>query len=362
MEALLNDGGRVFWLELLMVCAIATCGCYTTYTDIHFRRIANRVSWGLLAVGLVGQGVFSLWSAVELSQAGLVLGVGFVVSYALYLYGFWAPGDAKLFWAFVLVLPPTLFPATSLSSFNAPLWALLLNAFVLTCVVLLALWTVLRPSRAAEVQVGLDAAQVLHLGGELAGLLGIVLGFGAFLRAEAMTFVEVVIAVLVLYLLVDHFVPRRYRLTVVLPGLILGGYTAWESGDGLIYLVLWVVCWGAFALYRIIQRLSPRSFLQVLPIQALREGMVPRQAIPGEPEPDVLCYVGRPLTKRQVRTLHEKSADGSLAPNALEVELALPFAPIIAAAAVLTLILGGSLIQPLIELFSPLQRVLEAKL
>ena len=36
MEALLNDFGHVFLLELMMACAITLCGCYTTYTDIHF--------------------------------------------------------------------------------------------------------------------------------------------------------------------------------------------------------------------------------------------------------------------------------------------------------------------------------------
>ena len=366
MEALFNDIDRVFSLELVMACAIAISGCYTTYTDIHFRHISNWASWGLLAVGIVSQGLFWLWGAVELEQVGTVFLVGFAVSYLLYIYGFWAPGDAKLFWAFVLVLPPTFFSSTSLSSLNAPIWALLLNALVLTCFVLLALWAVLRPSGSAEAKVGLDASQWLYLGLELAGLIGLVLGLGTFLRAEAMTFVEVVVAVLVLYLLVDHFVPRSYRLTLVLPGLILGGYTVLESGEWPIYLTLWVVSWGVFLLYHIIQRLAPRSFLQAMPIQALREGMVPRLVIYAEESEyrcgaevgqgqDVLCYAGRPLTKGQVRTLHEKSAGGSFAPfgNELKVELAVPFAPIIAVAGVLTVALGGSLIQPLILLLSP---------
>ncbi len=304
--------------------------------------------------------------AVELNQAALVFLVGFAVSYVLYIYGFWAAGDAKLFWAFVLVLPPTLFPSTSLSSFNAPVWALLLNALVLTCFVLLVLWTVLRPGRSAEATVGLDASHWLYLGLELAGLIGLVLGFGTFLLGETMTFVEVVVAVLVVYLLVDRFVPRRYRLTLALPGLILGSYTALASGEWPIYLTLWVVCWGVFFLYHLIRRVAPRSFLQRLPIPALREGMVPRVAIYAEDREyrcgtevgqgqDVLCYAGRPLTKGYVRTLHEKSAGGAFAPfgNELEVKLAIPFAPIIAVAGVLTVVLGGSVINPLIELFSP---------
>ncbi|MDE2744048.1 MAG: A24 family peptidase [Gemmatimonadota bacterium] len=368
MESLLNDFGRVFLLELILACAITICGCYTTYTDIHFRYIPNWASWGLLAVGLISQGLFWLWGAVELDQAGIGFLVGFVVSYALYIYGFWAPGDAKLFWAFVLVLPPTFFSSTSLSSFNAPIWALLLNALVLTYLVLLVLWALLRRGRSAEAKVGLDASQWLYLGLELAGLIGLVLGFGTFLLVETMTFVEVVVAILVLYLLVDRFVPRSCRLTLALPGLILGGYTALESGEWPIYLTLWIISWGVFLAYHIIKRLAPRAFLQAMPIQALREGMVPRLAIYArdrargyrcgtqvEQGQDVLCYVGRPLTKVQVRTLHEKSASGSFAQfgNELEVELAVPFAPIIAVAGVLTVALGGSLIKPLIQLFSP---------
>ena len=370
MDALLNDFGHVFLLELIMACAITISGCYTTYTDIHFRNIPNWASWGLLAVGLVGQGLFWIWGEVKLDQAGTVFLVGFAVSYLLYIYEFWAPGDAKLFWAFVLVLPPTLFPSTSLSSFNAPIWALLLNVLVLNCLVMLVLWAVLRPSRSAEAKAGWDTSQWLYLGLELAGLVGLVLGFGALLLKEAMTFVEVVVAVLVLYLLIDHFVPRSYRLTLALPGLILGGYTALESRDWPIYLALWVLSWGVFFLYNIIQRTAPRSFLQAIPIQALREGMVPRLAIYAADndgtreylcgaevgqEQEVLCYSGRPLTKGHVRTLHEKSAGGSFAQfgDELEVELAVPFAPIIAAAGVLTVVLGGSLIKPLIQLFSP---------
>lgn len=367
MEALFNDVGRVFLLELFMACAIAMAGCYATYTDIHFRRIPNGASWGLLAVGFVGQGLFWLWGAVELEQAATVFLVGFAVSYVLYIYGFWAPGDAKLFWAVVLVLPPTFFPSISLSSFNAPIWALLLNALVLTCFVLLVLWAVLRRGGSVEAQAGWDASQWLHLGLELAGIVGLVLGFGSFLLGKAMTFVEVMVAVLVLYLLVDRFVPQNFRLTLALPGLILGGYTTLVSEDWSIHLALWVVSWGVFFLYHIIRHLAPRSFLQAMPIQALREGMVPRwsiYAMDGAGEyrcgaeagqgRDVLCYPGRPLTKKHVRTLHEKSAGGFFAPfgNELEVELAVPFAPIIAVSGVLTVVLGGSLIKPLIPLFA----------
>ena len=236
------------------------------------------------------------------------------------------------------------------------------TALVLSCFVLLVLWAVLRPDRSAEAKAGWDASQWLFLGLELAGLVGLVLGFGTFLLAEAMTFVEVVVAVLVLYLLVDHFVPRSFRLTLALPGLILGGYTVLESGEWPIYLALWVVSWGVFFLYNIIQRIAPRFFLQAIPVRALREGMVPRLAVcaadkDGTEEyycgaevgqgQDMLCYAGRPLTKGQVRTLHEKSARGSFAQfgNELEVELAVPFAPIIAVAGVLTVVLGGSLNQ-----------------
>ena len=141
-----------------------------------------------------------------------------------------------------------------------------------------------------------------------------------------------------------------------------------ESGEWLIYLVLWVLAWGVFSLYKIIRRLVPRYFVQAMPIQALRAGMVPQMTIyaaDGAAEyrcgaevgqgQDVLCYPGRPLTQGQVRTLRAKSAGGAFASfdHELAVQLAVPFAPIIAGAGVLTIVLGGSLIRPLIQLFSP---------
>ncbi len=48
MEVLLNELDRVFLLKWAMVCGLAVAGCYATYTNSHFRDIANRISWGLL--------------------------------------------------------------------------------------------------------------------------------------------------------------------------------------------------------------------------------------------------------------------------------------------------------------------------
>ena len=86
MEALLSDVSRVFLLELTMIGALTLCGCYVTYTDIHFRQIPNGASWGLVVVGVIGQGLFYVWGAVELAQVGFVLLVGFAVSYVLYIF------------------------------------------------------------------------------------------------------------------------------------------------------------------------------------------------------------------------------------------------------------------------------------
>jgi len=87
-------------------------------------------------------------------------------------------------------------------------------------------------------------------------------------------------------------------------------------------------------------------------VGALREGMVPRAVLTGRDQ-DALCYPGRPLTKGQVRRLRDQAAGA-----VLEVELAVPFAPILAAAGVLTVVLGGSVIQPLVAWFAPLQKLL----
>ena len=67
---------------------------------------------------------------ISASQAMGVVLVGLGIALVLTVAGFWAPGDAKLFWAMVVALPPTLCPSGELLSLRATPTAILANALL----------------------------------------------------------------------------------------------------------------------------------------------------------------------------------------------------------------------------------------
>ncbi len=101
----------VFLVELVMLSAVLTVGLYTSYTDLKIRRVPNRYTFALLAIGLAGQLTMILLDVTTLSRVVALLLTALVMAFGLTLFGFWSPGDAKLYWAAALALPPTLCPA-----------------------------------------------------------------------------------------------------------------------------------------------------------------------------------------------------------------------------------------------------------
>jgi hypothetical protein len=384
MEALLNSIDQVFLLELLMLSAIMAVGCYTSYTDIHFREISNLASWGLLGLGLAGQlGFWALGKTGPVQIGATFLG-GFGICYLLYRYGFWAPGDAKLFWAMVVALPPTLFgPAwwsknmplasTFVSqvflSFDAPLWALLINTILINLLILVGvfLWQrgIQQRSFARAERARGNARLWLRAGLELAGLSGLVLGSSTLVLSYTLTFTEAIVAVMILYLITERLNNQDHSLLLVLPGLVLGIYTSsWAPQTWPIYLVLWLAAWAIQSVYMRLRVYTRQMFIQLLPVHALQQGMVPRLAICRAPlagpstqtyvcteevseAQEVVCQPGRPLSAGKAKQLHEMAARGLFKNfgDRLEVELALPFAPALSLGVAVTAVIGGSLIR-----------------
>lgn len=76
------------------------------YTDIKSRIIPNVVAVGIVAVGVLAQ---ITWIVIGLSsgfQVALTVASGIAIGLTLYLLGYWAPGDGKLFIGAALVVPP----------------------------------------------------------------------------------------------------------------------------------------------------------------------------------------------------------------------------------------------------------------
>ncbi|MYB68280.1 MAG: hypothetical protein F4X75_07230 [Gemmatimonadetes bacterium] len=385
MDMLLNEINPVFWVEWALLCSIMAVASYTTYTDISHREIPNAATWILLVLGLIGQ--MGLWvlDEVTLVQIGLSFVLGFVVGYLLFMYGFWGAGDAKLYWAMVAALPSTLFgqqwPAVSSTFFSldTPIWALLVNTILINTVFLLALLVIHKPAKPSKKSASDNKKSRswgwLRPGIEAAGVSGLVLG-GTTLVGGTLTLAEAIVVGAVLYLLHEDRIKVSNRVIWVVPGLVVGLFSAIGTGDYLLYLVLWAVLWGIRNVYVYIHTLDYQKFVQPVAIDALQPGMVLHQSIYEAPEQDRVEVVsfgdqrgdtpaligrkGRPLTIRKVRQLKDLQKKGSFRAwdDQLEVELSLPFAPILMVGVGLTLFWTGSIVglanrwmQPLFDAF-----------
>ena len=97
----------VFLIELFMLSALLTVGFYTSYTDFKQWLVPNIYTIGLLLVGIVGQLGMVYLDVTVLSRAAALLLTALALAVGLTFFEFWGPGDAKLFWAAAVALPPT---------------------------------------------------------------------------------------------------------------------------------------------------------------------------------------------------------------------------------------------------------------
>lgn len=101
-----------------------------TYTDIKFRKIRNTHIIFMIMIGTYAQAVYYHFDLVSYrSILTLVLG-GAVFTFLFYYWGIWAPGDAKLCFACMLLLPPIGSISTPVSSITYMPVVLSINIFV----------------------------------------------------------------------------------------------------------------------------------------------------------------------------------------------------------------------------------------
>jgi Flp pilus assembly protein protease CpaA len=109
-----------------IVIVLMTC-LYVSYTDTKFRKIGNLYTYGLVAFGLICQGVFVYLGITTIPQVIWLLLGGLTIAFLMYYLGIWPPGDSKLFWGVSVALPPTLY---SPGLWRYPPFILAVNTFV----------------------------------------------------------------------------------------------------------------------------------------------------------------------------------------------------------------------------------------
>ena len=352
-------------IESSMLAGLLAVGIYTSYTDFAMRLVPNRYTLGLLAIGLAGQLLLVMLDAATLNHVVATVVVAFAIAVGLSMFSVWSPGDAKLFLAAAIALPPTFFPTSDPFSLEAPPTALVINAMLcyLLVLMLIPLWS-------KESESITDSGQSLSRDWiqsvlTLSALLGLSLSLGLLVLERGLSYVEAFGAVVIGGRLVDSCVAVRSRPVIVLPGLSALTYLVVVSGGLREYslllgaaLIVEVVYWHA-------KKWFGRAYVQATSAQYLQPGAVPLHTltviqgdgrcpvcVEGEQEAgDLVCEAGKPLSSPQVTRLRSLGSEESL-PNGKEIMVvqSLPFVPFITIAAAVTAIFSGSLIPPIAAL------------
>ena len=97
----------MFEPELILAAIALGAACIAIYTDLRERIIPNRLTFPLIAVGilfyfLLGSYRGDLWTV---ASGAMGAAISFGIGYAMWLTGGWAGGDVKLFTALGALLP-----------------------------------------------------------------------------------------------------------------------------------------------------------------------------------------------------------------------------------------------------------------
>lgn len=360
MDILPGSADAEFLLEWLALSALVGVGLYTSYTDVHERKIRNVCTYGLLVLGVGLRLGFWALGATSLELTAEVLAAGLAVAAFLYVQGVWSAGDAKLYWGMVVILPPSLLKDSRLLSLDGPVTAVAVNAWLLEGFVLLVLLVFQRPQRSTG---RANGSRFFRQGGwlaaQLAGLLGVMLGVHLFALKAPFVFTELLVLLLVLSLLAERYLAWQQQLLYVLPGGAILLYVGLVSSARFQVLLLGGVAWAILLGYWLLRHHFVRGFVTTMPISELRPGMVPIWAIRPAASPEkqhsryvlsstagaaALCDPRRPLDQQQVRTLQRLSLQGRLTSisDRLDVEQDLAFAPLLLASVVMTVLLGST--------------------
>ena len=335
----------VLLVELLMLSALLTAGLCVAYTDVRFQRVPNRYTLGLFGIGVAGQAAMVALGVGGWNQLVGILLLGLALALLLTLAGVWMPGDAKMYWAAVAALPPSLCPVGKWVSFETPPAALMVNALVAYGAVLLAvvIWRE-RPWRPAKGNRG----PWLQAAAGLGALLGLALSFAHLVLNRPLSYLEAFAFLVVGYRLLEWGLEPERRPVVVIPGLAALALLAVTTGGWSHYVLMW----GAASLVELacqqVRQGSGRAFGHKLPVDQLQPGAVLRRRVvlAGDDGGPVIWESGQSLDQQGVELLQKRAASGDL-PGTVELARAMPFVPFLVLGGLATAASGGHLAPPL---------------
>lgn len=113
---------------LLVVILIVFCG-WASYTDLKEKKIKNICSMGLIYAGILAQVMLFLLGETKIGNMLSVFIMGGIIAFGMYWLGILAPGDAKLYWGVVMILPPSIW-GRNLAGLPYPALIIFINIFI----------------------------------------------------------------------------------------------------------------------------------------------------------------------------------------------------------------------------------------
>ena len=366
---------NLFISLLLLFC------CYATYTDLRERKIKNVCSYGLIYAGILSQVVAVLSGSSDLLNSIFTVVGGFLIVIALYWFGIFAAGDAKLVWGASLLMPADLFSEAAAYAQYTPT-TLVINIFVPYCMILvtyLCLKTDVRQKSQAFMSIFRQEdfrKQIFERVFSLIFLLGLrqfVMLSLRWLGIELGLWHQLLI-VFSLYFTLSYYVKRlglervrNYVVCVVMIELMVittpWTLSAW-SETYVPLLKIYLLYLGVFFFGRhFIANLDSIVLDREIDMSDLKEGMVPAEQIvktegddgeityskEGFALPNVLnsnIILGTlpgGVSKEKIAELKQLAADGEFEvfDNTIRIQHSLRFAPVICLGVILTLLCRG---------------------
>ncbi len=334
----------VLWVELLMLSAFLTAGTCAAYTDLRFQRVPNRYTLGLLGIGVAGQVAMVGLGVGGGSQLAGTLLLGLAVAVLLTLTGVWSPGDAKMYWAVVAALPPSLCPVGKWVSLETSPAALIVNAVVAYAAVLLA---VVAWRQRQWMSVKANRGPWLQAAAGLGGLLGLALSFAQLVLNRPLTYLEAFTFLVVGYRVLEWGLKPERRPVVVIPGLAALALLAVSTGGWSRYLLMWGAAWLVELAFQQVRQGSGGAFGYDLPVGRVRPGAVlrHRMVLAQDDGGEVIWESGESLDQERVNLLQTQTS-GDL-PGTVALVRAMPFVPFLVLGGLATAVFGGHLAPPL---------------
>ena len=356
---------------------------YATYTDLRERKIKNFCAYGAIYGGILSQVISVLSGSSSLLGSLSTLLGGFFIVLALYWFGIFSAGDAKLVWGAALLMPVGLFTQADAFAQYTPT-ALIINIFVPYCLILVAYLIIKTNTQQKWEAFAVIFAQedfrkqgfemifrlIFLLG--LQQLVTVTLSLAGF--GVELGFWYQLWLVLVLFFTLNHYIAKyglqRIRNIVVCVVLIelMVVTTPWAlEAWATAYLPLLKIYFVYIAIFffgrQFIQNLDTMVLDREVDISDLREGMVPAEQIVKTEDEDgevvyskqgfalpnvlntniVLGTLPGSVSEEKAAELKQLAAEGRFEDfdNTIRIQRSLRFAPVICLGVLLTLLCRG---------------------